>query len=72
MCNKIVFQTKKDARFYVKILCVSVKFKSRSYRWEAKNLAPYACTACGLWHLTSKKKVKTNKTNAHYKRVARK
>ena len=72
MCNKMVFQTKKAALVYARFIFSGSKRRTRPTHFEGKKLAPYGCPVCGLWHLTSKKKVKTNKTNAHYKRVARK
>ena len=49
MCNKVGFETRKEANYESRLL----KAKHRRDNDKAKKLRAYDCPLCKLWHLTT-------------------
>ena len=61
MCNKMSFETTKEAKGYAKILSINMKFKSKKMQSKKSHkelikTTVYLCRICDKHHLTSMKK----------------
>lgn len=57
MCNKITFNSKKDANEYIWQSIIN----NKSRRKPVKKIRAYKCLCCGDWHLTSQSKAQSRR-----------
>jgi len=54
MCNKVPFDTKREANQEIKLIKAGNKFRnSRAQKKSGRKMAPYYCKRCDNWHLTT-------------------